>query len=122
MVLPQTAGFALGASVAGWFAEALALYWLLQALGSGLGLAQVVFAFTFAMLLGALSMLPGGLGATEAGLAAVLMAFNVDTATAVVATAVIRATTLWFAVGLGLLLLPWAWRVCNAHRALTVAI
>lgn len=122
LLLPQTAGFALGASVAGWFAEALALYWLLQALGSDLHLAQAVFAFTFAMLLGGLSMLPGGLGATEAGLAAVLIAFKVDTATAVVATGVIRATTLWFAVGLGLAVLPWAWRACNAHRALTVAI
>ncbi len=122
LLLPQIAGLALGASVAGWFAEALALYWLLQALGSELGLAQAVFAFTFAMLLGGLSMLPGGLGATEAGLAAVLIAFKVDAATAVVATAVIRATTLWFAVGLGLLVLPWAWRACNAHRALTVAL
>ncbi len=122
LLLPQTAWFALGASVAGWFVESFALYWLLQALGSDVTLAQAVFAFTFAMVLGGLSMLPGGLGATEAGLAAVLITFNVDSATAVVATALIRITTLWFAVGLGILALPWAYRTCNEHRALTVAL
>ncbi len=122
LLLPQTAWLALGVSVAGWFAESLALYFLINALGSEVSLAQAVFAFTFAMVLGGLSMLPGGLGATEAGLAAVLIGFNVDTASAVVATALIRITTLWFAVGLGLLLLPWAFRTCNAHRALTVAL
>ncbi|MGH8529573.1 MAG: lysylphosphatidylglycerol synthase transmembrane domain-containing protein [Nevskiales bacterium] len=122
LLLPRTAWLALGASVAGWFAESLALYFLLHALDSQVSLAQAVFAFTFAMMLGGVSMLPGGLGATEAGLAAMLIGFNVDTASAVVATALIRITTLWFAVGLGIVLLPWAVRTCNAHRALTVAI
>lgn len=99
---------ALLLSLAGWLAECMGLQLLLQALGQPVTLTQATFAFTFSMFVGGLSMLPGGLGATEAGLAFVLMSFGVDPAVAVLATALIRITTLWFAVALGLVALPLA--------------
>ena len=53
---------------------------------------------------GALSFLPGGLGVTEAGMLALLVTFGtgVSRGTAAAATFVTRASTLWFAVALGL--------------------
>src|SRR5690606_35478807 len=53
-------------SLAGWFAEVLAFHWLLSALGTDLDLLQSGFVFTFAIIVGAISMLPGGLGSAEA--------------------------------------------------------
>jgi uncharacterized protein (TIRG00374 family) len=67
-----------------------------------------VFIFAFAMMVGAISVLPGGLGSTEATMIGLLVTQHVGFDVAVVATAVVRVTTLWFAVSLGLLALPWA--------------
>lgn len=114
---------ALGLSLAGWLAECSALYWLMHALGSPITWLQAVFVFAFAMVAGALTMLPGGLGGVEATLFALLLSLGVDAQTAVAATAVIRLTTLWFAVGLGFLALPFALRLARRRGgALELAV
>lgn len=104
-------GGTLGLAVIGWLAEAVALWWLLDALGAPISLAQAVFVFAFAMIAGAVAMLPGGLGGTEVGMVGLLIAIGVDLDIAIAATAIIRATTLWFAVGLGFVALPFALRM-----------
>lgn len=108
LMAPRIALPALLLSLLGWFAECAALYGLLYALDAPIGILHAVFAFTFSMFVGGLSLLPGGLGATEAGLAFILIGFGVDTPIALLATTIIRLTTLWFAVALGLLALPFA--------------
>ncbi len=105
-------------SLAGWFAESLAFALLLGALGTGLPLLPAMFIFTVAMIVGALSMLPGGLGSTEATMIGLLLALGVDFDRALVATAVIRLTTLWFGTGLGALALPFALRLARRSRDL----
>ncbi|MEX2598518.1 MAG: lysylphosphatidylglycerol synthase transmembrane domain-containing protein [Dehalococcoidia bacterium] len=85
----------------GWAFEALGFFWLLQVLGANVNLLQAVFIFAFAMLVGAIAVLPGGLGGTEATMTALLTAAGVELDVAIVATAVIRITTLWFAVVVG---------------------
>lgn len=97
---------ALLLGTAGWLAECLAFHALLEALGAAVTVQQAVFVFAFSMLVGAASMLPGGLGSTEAVMVGLLAAIGVEIPTAVAAAVVIRATTLWFAVGLGLAALP----------------
>ncbi|WGF87092.1 lysylphosphatidylglycerol synthase transmembrane domain-containing protein [Marinivivus vitaminiproducens] len=104
-------GGTLALAVVGWLAEAVALWWLLDALGAPISLAQAVFVFAFAMIAGAAAMLPGGLGGTEVGMVGLLIAIGIDLDVAIAATAIIRATTLWFAVGLGFLALPFALRM-----------
>jgi len=59
---------------------------------------------------GALSFLPGGLGSTEATMVGLLATQGVALPVAVVATGVVRVTTLWFAICLGLIALPAALR------------
>jgi uncharacterized protein (TIRG00374 family) len=96
-------------SVTAWSAEAVALHWIVQWLGSGLPLAFTVFVYAVSMLAGALSFLPGGLGGTEAVMIGLLMWKGVPAPQAVTATVLIRLATLWFAVGLGLIALG-TWR------------
>lgn len=92
-------------SVIAWSAEALAFWWILNAMGFEVGFAFAAFAFALAMLAGALSFLPGGLGGTEAVMVALLLWADMPLADAVAATMLIRFTTLWFAVTLGLIAL-----------------
>ncbi|HEX2526488.1 MAG TPA: lysylphosphatidylglycerol synthase transmembrane domain-containing protein [Geminicoccus sp.] len=108
--------FGLVLSLLGWFAEAAALWWLLHSLDADLPLFIVVFIFAASMLAGAAAMLPGGLGGAEISMVALLVAFGVASEPGIIATALIRLTTLWFAVGLGFLLLPVAMRVARQRR------
>jgi uncharacterized membrane protein YbhN (UPF0104 family) len=99
-------GGTLVLTVVGWLAECLAFYWLLRELGLPLDFSHAVFIFSFSMLAGAASMMPGGLGGVEAVMIALLIGVDSSFETAVVATTIIRFTTLWFAVGLGFLVMP----------------
>jgi len=70
-----------------------------------LDLAIVIYAST--TIAGALSFLPGGLGVTEGAMAMLLVdrAASIDAPTAIDATLLTRITTLWFAVGIGIVFL-----------------
>lgn len=92
-------GLALG--VVAWFAEGLGFWWLLVALDHPLPLSTAVFIYAFAMLVGAISFLPGGLGGSEAAMVALLTLNGLPEASAVSATLICRLATLWFAVALG---------------------
>lgn len=95
---------------AGWLAEASAFYWLLDSLDAPVSYPEAIFIFSFSVLVGALAMLPGGLGGTEATMVALLTASGTGIEVSLAATGIIRITTLWFAVGLGILALPIAVR------------
>lgn len=92
-------------SVVAWMAEALAFHWMLGWLGVDAPIAFSVFVYAVAMLAGALSFLPGGLGGTEAVMVSLLLWKGVLLPEAVAATVLIRLTTLWFAVVLGVIAL-----------------
>lgn len=97
---------ALAIGVFGWALEGVAFWLLLGWLGAPLSLAAAAAIFLVAVLSGALSGLPGGLGGTEATSIALLMLQGVPTETAILATAIIRITTLWFAVLIGFIVFP----------------
>ncbi|MEO1606445.1 MAG: lysylphosphatidylglycerol synthase transmembrane domain-containing protein [Pseudomonadota bacterium] len=92
----------------GWSFEGLAFWLLLDWLGANMPLATATAIFLTAVLSGALSGLPGGLGGTEATSVALLLLQGVPLDIAVLATAIIRVATLWFAVGIGFVVLPFA--------------
>lgn len=89
-----------------WSAEALAFYWVLNWMGADISLPFAVFVYAIAMLTGALSFMPGGLGGTEAVMIALLIWVGMPSPDAVAATVFIRLATLWFAVGIGAACLP----------------
>ena len=104
-------------SVIGWGAEGVAFYWLLETLGHPVTWQSAFFVFAFATLVGGLSMLPGGLGGTEVTMVALLLALDIPTDVAVVATGVIRLTTLWFAVALGFMALPIGFKSTTSRKS-----
>ncbi len=108
---PRVLALSLALGVCGWFAEGVSLHLLLQTLNVTLPLMTAIFIFAFGMIVGALSFLPGGLGSTEATMIGLLHVSGVPTGQAIVATAIVRVTTLWFAVALGAIALPVAIRV-----------
>ena len=102
--LPTLAAVLLGSTA--WFGEGLAMYLILLGLGVPAGvdtLALAVFTLSFSTIIGAVSALPGGLGAAELSIAGMLsFLLGLDGGTAGAATLLIRFATLWFGVGLGL--------------------
>ena len=59
-------------SIAGWIAEFVALWLILEAFSANIPLSSVGFIFIFSMSVGAASLLPGGLGGVEATMALLL--------------------------------------------------
>ena len=61
--------------------------------------------YGMAILLGAISFLPGGLGGTEAAMIFMLVNVGFDNASAIAITFICRIATLWFAMALGVLMM-----------------
>lgn len=97
-------GTALG--ILAWGAEGLAFYFLLHLLGSDIGFFTAQFIYSFAMFIGAITMLPGGLGGVEVTMLQLLLLNGVEPSICATVTIIIRLATLWFSVILGLLCLP----------------
>lgn len=106
LLSPRLLLFALALSVAAWGAEGVGFFLVVRQYAPKAGLLLSIFNYTGSTFLGALSMLPGGLGAAEGTLAALLHGQGLDTADAGSVTLVTRGATLWFAVGLGMLAVP----------------
>jgi uncharacterized protein (TIRG00374 family) len=98
---PAVLASACALSLVAWGAEAWAFHLILDWVGIAVPLAFAVFVYALAMLAGALSFMPGGLGGAEAVMVALLVWKGSSTPDAVAATLIIRLTTLWFAVVLG---------------------
>ena len=91
-----------------WSLEGVSLWLLLRGMGvDEVGIGGATIAHTAAGLIGALTLLPGGLGSTEAGTVGLLALQGVGLAVATPATLLIRLMTLWFATALGVLCLLW---------------
>ena len=110
LISPRLLAAGLGLSALAWGAEGVGFRVVVGSYTPKAGLLASLFDYAASTLAGALSMLPGGLLASEGSLTALLNAQGLDTATAATATLIIRAATLWFAVALGLGALPWVLR------------
>ena len=130
LTAPAVLALALALGVLGWSAEIVGAWLVLDALGAQLGLFTTCFVFSFAMLVGALPLFPGGIGGAEGTMVGLLLVLDIDLGTAVTATAIIRLATLsvrgctWlpcFAVGVEPVG-PWPARdvAPRAHRRLAM--
>ncbi len=108
---PMLTGIAI--SVVAWFAECVAFYLILGAAGSAVSLANAVFAYSLGTVAGAVTMLPGGLVATEASMVGLLerVLGCCSASQAITAVLVVRLCTLWFSVVLGAVALRWVRRM-----------
>jgi uncharacterized protein (TIRG00374 family) len=109
MLRPAPLLFGTLLAVLAWGLECGSLYAIVHGFpGSTLPWDAAVFAYAASTIVGALAMLPGGLGVTEAGMTGLLQALGGSSMTKEVATAatmLVRLATLWFAVGIGMVAL-----------------
>ncbi|MEJ6707280.1 MAG: lysylphosphatidylglycerol synthase domain-containing protein [Amylibacter sp.] len=77
-------------------------------MGAEISVWACVGIFVFSMMTGGATGLPGGIGGAEAAMLALLSIQGIPLEIAIPTTAIIRITTLWFAVGLGVLFFPLA--------------
>lgn len=106
----RTVIITLALGLTGWIAEGYAFHLLLVWMGADIGIWMAATIFTFSTLAGGLTGAPGGVGGAEAAMVALLSMQGVPLETSLPATAIIRVTTLWFAIGLGLVVFPFAER------------
>ncbi len=97
--------FATALATVSWGLECVALWLLLGALpGGGLPWYAAFFAYSASTIAGALAMMPGGLGVTEAGMTGLIQALSggaIGASAASAATILTRLATLWWAVVVG---------------------
>ena len=87
-----------------WSAEGISLWMLLRGMGvSEVGIGGATIAHVAAGMIGAFTLLPGGLGSTEASTIGLLALQGVGVTAATPATLLIRLMTLWFATALGVI-------------------
>lgn len=110
---PWVMGAATILGLIGWLAEGIAFYLLLAWMGADVGIWTAIAIFVFATLVGGLIGSPGGIGGAEGAMIGLLLLEGVPIEVSLPATLIIRITTLWFAIGLGLLVFPWAERKSN---------
>lgn len=113
---PWTLTFAACLGTIGWLAEGVAFHLLLVWLGADIGVWMAIAIFVFSALAGGLTGAPGGVGGAEAAMIALLSLEGVPLSISIPATLVIRITTLWFAIGLGLLVFPFAEKISKKAR------
>lgn len=93
-------GMLLG--LAAWGAEAVGLKLISDIISPDkLSVPGAMGIYAIAIIVGALSFLPGGLGSTEAVMAALLYAHGFSTPQAILLTLICRLLTLWLAVLIG---------------------
>lgn len=97
--------------VIGWLSEAYAFHLLLAWMKADIGLWLATAIFFFATIAGGLTGAPGGIGGAEAAMVGLLVVNGVALEIAIPATLIIRVTTLWFAIGIGLLVFPVAEKI-----------
>lgn len=86
--------------VLAWFFECLTIHLTVLEFNA-MTLPISVFIFSFASLVGSLSMIPGGIGVTEASISGLLQYFGIDTVSAVATSIIVRLTTLWYGTLIG---------------------
>lgn len=89
-------------SLAAWLAQGASLYLIVAVLGYELAAKTAVAIYCLSILAGAVTFIPGGLGATEVALALLLSRAGLSLTDAITASLVSRSLTLWLAVGIGL--------------------
>jgi len=102
LMTPRVFIVGLVVSVVAWGMESLSMYLILDALHLPSSLLQANFVYCLSTLVGALSMLPGGIGGTEAGMVGILAVMGISYTSALPAVILIRVCTLWFAIAVGL--------------------
>ncbi len=101
LMTPRIFFVGLVVSALAWGMESVSMYVILRGFNLPTTLLQANFVYCFSTIVGALSMLPGGIGGTEAGMIGLLAFMGIPYAAGLPAVILIRLCTLWLAVAVG---------------------
>ena len=90
-------------SIISWGFECAGYYLILKSFSVEVSFVWASFAYAFATIVGAVSMLPGGLGVTEGSLSYLVISQGYTKEIAFASTFIVRVVTLWFAVLIGVI-------------------
>ena len=90
-------------SLISWIFEGFGFYLILSKFNLHLSLEWSFFIYAFSIIIGSITMIPGGLGITEGSLTYLLVESGVSKNISVAATFLFRIATLWFAVVIGII-------------------
>jgi uncharacterized protein (TIRG00374 family) len=94
-------------SIFSWFFVCFGFYLVInifsQSTSLEISMLSATFIYAFSTLIGAIAMLPGGVGITEASLTGLLVFSKIPKDISVASTIIIRLATLWFAVLVGII-------------------
>ncbi|MBN4953517.1 TIGR00374 family protein [Stenotrophomonas maltophilia] len=102
LLRPGLTAASTACGLAAWLLTSAAFAWLCYALGIVLAWQYALAIYPLAMLIGALSFVPGGVGTTEAAIVLMLAASGADLDTALAAAIGIRLASMWLAVAVGM--------------------
>jgi uncharacterized protein (TIRG00374 family) len=93
-------------SLVSWFFECIGFFIVLKVFAQtsniDVSLMTATFIYAFSTIVGAIAMMPGGVGATEAALTGLMILLQIPKDISVASTIIIRVSTLWFAVLVGI--------------------
>jgi glycosyltransferase 2 family protein len=101
LMTPRIVVTGLVVSTFAWAMESLALYVILRSYHLPVSLLEANFVYSFSTIVGALSMLPGGIGGTEAGMVGLLAFLGISYDQGLPSIILIRVCTLWLAIVVG---------------------
>lgn len=106
MISIKALSVAILISVIAWSFECIGFYIVINSFGIEnllhINIFVATFIYGFATIVGAITMLPGGLGATDASITGLLVILQIPKNISVASTLIIRIATLWFAVIVGI--------------------
>jgi glycosyltransferase 2 family protein len=98
---PKVFASGLIVGIIAWSANAASLYYIMHLVGFETAFPIALYIYSFSVLVGGLSFIPGGVGTAEAVMIALLIFHAMPEAQAVAVAIVHRLVTLWFSVLLG---------------------
>lgn len=84
-----------------WFFECMGLYYVIIGFDQSMNISLSTFIFSFSSLAGGISMIPGGIGVTEAGISGLLMLNGISPALSVGIALILRMGSFWYGAILG---------------------
>jgi uncharacterized protein (TIRG00374 family) len=96
-------------SITAWILEFYGFYFILSSFKNDITVVWASFSYSLSILIGAVSMLPGGIGTTEGALSFLLTQKGIIENVAIASTIVIRLFTLWIPVFLGFIAMIIFW-------------
>ncbi|QUH25056.1 lysylphosphatidylglycerol synthase transmembrane domain-containing protein [Serpentinicella alkaliphila] len=101
LLKPKPLSYAISIGVVSWFFEGLVIYFTIKAMGLTFTLLASIFVVSFSSIVGAISMMPGGLLAAEGSILGLLIMMDLPRDVAVATTLITRFSTLWLGVLIG---------------------